>query len=644
MRLLALVVVGRAAVALAGPLAEVWPYQTKRLDASTLEYSYDLTALKQGGGTPDAKSENGEAAVAAFLKGLPREVKLKVKGGGLLYVSGARGIEQAPLATSFTTVPDGQLASDDPLRRRPASRMRPALDPDEPKLLPAAEMALWRARRIEDGALAAAALDTDRLLKAWLTQVFNAVVARANHADGDDRDGAILLGGRVAVALSCLDAAKLPAAPLMVNEARAQLDELSHDEKVPPPRSYWEWTPELQCAFKRWQLLGLSFPASRAGYSAGLVLLSLVKDPRLKTSWLKVRGRRDALFGGPAVEPLQEYLAKAGGDPDAALDDMMATIDRQGPTVPPVLASPRAPFGEFLNSLQGAERAQAIDELFAAVGEGRVKPPIETTASVEPLRQAALAAFALAEPPQGLQFDADWRDRLSGAFSALQGAGHEARESRLEASPREVLKSELKVVLQVPPSLEVEPLPEAFKRASDASARLAAVLTAEGLTAMTALDPEGLRGGVAVPELKRFASVLAGLAVISSRGAVETPDVANARRFLATWRADPVLARDVRFAAAHAVAYEGLRTHSVIAGVARRELAVQFAEAPTVEGAGGVAGLTFDTRAEQRYLVPVLYTVSYRAKVSEAPLKFAPLRKAIDAANREPLQIPGALQ
>jgi len=629
--------------ALAGPLAELWPYEAKRLDATTLEYRYDLTALKLAGGTPDARHENGDEAVAAFLKSLPRDVKLKVKTQAPLYLSAARGIEQAALSASFASVPDGPLASDDPLRRKVKSRVRAALDPDEPKLLPAAEMVLWRARRIEDGALAAAALDTDRLLKAWLQALSAQAIARSKNSDADSRDGANVLAARIAVALACLDPRRLQAPAPITAEAKSQLDELKSLETLPAARGYWEWSDELQCAWRRWQVLGQAFAPSRGGYAAGLVLLSLVKDPKLKAQWLKLRGRRDALFGGPKVEPLQEYLEKAGADPDAALDDMMPVIDRQGSTPPPALAAPRAPFAEFLSGLQGAERAQAMDELAAAVAEGRVQLPHETTAPVEALRQAALGAFTVAEQPKGLQFDAAWRERLHSAFCALQGAHRELRDTNIEPSAREVVRSELRVVLQVPPWLEVEPLPDAYRRASDASARLANALAAEGLTGATTVDPEGQGGFNAVSELKKQQAVLAGLAVISAHESFETPDVAAARRFLAGWRSDPLLVRDVRFASPQPVAFEGERTHAIVAGVARRELAVSFAEPPAAEIVGGVPGITVDLKAEQRYLVPVLFTLSYRAKAAQPAMKPAALRKAIDEAKRDPLQIPAVL-
>src|SRR5581483_10613213 len=119
--------------------------------------------------------------------------------------SAARGVEDAPLATTFAGSADGPLASDDPLRRKIRARMRPALDPDEPKVLPAAEMVLWRVQRLWDGALAAAELDSDRLRKAWLNQLLDRAQARVRTEQGDAREGALMLAARISVALSCLD-------------------------------------------------------------------------------------------------------------------------------------------------------------------------------------------------------------------------------------------------------------------------------------------------------------------------------------------------------------------------------------------------------------------------------------------------------
>jgi hypothetical protein len=240
-----------------------------------------------------------------------------------------------------------------------------------------------------------------------------------------------------------------------------------------------------------------------------------------------------------------------------------------------------------------------------------------------------------------VQIDAAWRDQRQAAFCALQGAHHEARDSSYEPSPKDVVRSELKVALEVPPDVDVEPAPLVYRRAALAAARLGTVLGAEGLG--TVLDAEGVNGDGAAAQLKRWAQVLNGLAALSTPGGGENADTAAARAFLNAWRSDAALTRDVRFAAAGPVNFEEQRTHAVIEGVARRELAVSFADAPSTTIVGAPPGFVTDTNAEQRYLVPVLVTTTYRATATQAPLSFRDVRKAIDAAGRQPAQVPGAI-
>ena len=59
----------------AAPLADISPFAVKHLPDGSLEYSYDLTAVKSAGGTADANATHGEDKVKAYLKGLPRTMK-----------------------------------------------------------------------------------------------------------------------------------------------------------------------------------------------------------------------------------------------------------------------------------------------------------------------------------------------------------------------------------------------------------------------------------------------------------------------------------------------------------------------------------------------------------------------------------------
>jgi hypothetical protein len=641
MKLLGAVAVLIPVLAHAAPLAEVWPYEAKRVDGG-VQYAYDLTPVKKAGGTSDAKADNGETPVADFLNGLPREVKVFVPSAGIT-IAAARGVEDAPLAVSFSSSSDGPLAFDDPLRRKAKLRMRPAFDPEEPKILPSTDMVLWRVRRLEDGALAAAELDSDRLRKAWLQQLLERGVARMRDTQGDAHEGAVTLVARLSIALACMEPARLSVPAPVAKEAREQLEALRKDPIALVPLGFFAWTSELQCAWKRNYVLAQPFEASRAGFAAPLLLLQMLQDPKLKATWVKLRTRRDALYGGPKAEPLQAYLERTGGHPQDSLDDLVSAIDawRVEP-VPPILAAAHGPFAEFLNATQGAERLQAVEELSSAVQDGRLTLPSDPNAPAQALREAALAALATDDPVKGLNVDAVWRDRRRAAFCALQGAHHDVRESNFELAHKDdAARGELKVQLEVPPVVDVEPAPLVYRRAAVAAGRLAKVLSAENIGGV--LDPEGGMGEGAASQLKHWQQVLSGLATISSPGEPENADTAAARSFLNVWRGDPALVRDVRFAAAGPVNFEDERVYAVVQGVARRELAVSFTDAPGAVVVGDSKPFVTDMKAEQRYVVPVLLTTSYRASATKAPMPYGQLRKAIDAAGRQPAQIPGAI-
>src|SRR5207302_7289549 len=107
----------------------------------------------------------------------------------------------------------------------------------------------------------------------------------------------------------------------------AHVEEMGKEPAALTPLGFWAWSPELQCAFRRLWSLGQPFQPSRGGYAAPLVMFALMKDPKLRATWDKLRARRDAMLGGPGQEPAVQYLDRAGGDALKALDDLMPAID-----------------------------------------------------------------------------------------------------------------------------------------------------------------------------------------------------------------------------------------------------------------------------------------------------------------------------
>ncbi|GMU61387.1 MAG: hypothetical protein AMXMBFR34_31500 [Myxococcaceae bacterium] len=629
----------------AAPLADVWPYAVKRAPDGALEYAFDLTPLKAGKGTPDAVELHGEEQVKAFLKLLPRQATVRVAADGV-DVSAGRELEWGALASAFSQVGDGPWTSDNPLAKKPAARLRAALDPEEPKVLVPVDLLAFQVRQLEDAALAGVELDTEWLRRQLFTQVAERAVKRFQGTDGDLREGALALAGRLYAAAACLDEAKLPASlPVEVlGAARADVQRLTHDADALVAPVPWSRTPELSCAWVRTRALAQPFEQSRAGTVAVLTyLLFLEKDAKLAALHQRVLARRDRFLGAPTADLLIKWKEATRGDADGALDrlneflDALPIVERRPPGL---LAEPTTPFAGFVRQLQGAELSAATEELAAAVQDGRLAPSAAREAAWPVAREAALAAL-VTDGTKGVSVDGAWRARLKGAFSALQVAHLDGRVGGLDVAPEEHERNGLTVRLNVPPTLAVEPLPEVYARLARSLERLSQALTAEGLGGLQGLDVEGKKGGAVVAEAKRWILRLTGLAKLETFGSAPPSgqDVAEAKRYLLAWRAES--ARDVRQAGASVRSMGGERRHSAIVGVSRRELVVGFSGRPAVTVVGAPAGLTAQV-ADQRYLVPVLVTVGAMAPASRRALEVRALRSALDGVQRDATKAEGA--
>lgn len=632
---------------LAAPMADLWPWAAQRQADGRVVYSYDLTALKASGGTADAKATHGAEAVAAFLHGLPRTVKAEVAPGTPLEVSAGRGAERAPLAPGFAAVGDGPWAADDPLGRRREARLRAPLDPDEPRLLLPVDAVVTAVEALQDGALAAVALDAEPFHRELWTRLAAQALQRFRAGQGDAREGALALLARVAVAQACLDPAKLAAAvaadPELRTAAEAELARFADVTATLVAPRPWAWTPALTCAWRRAQALAWPFETSRAGAVAALTFLDLLqRDPKLASHWALARSRRDRFEGAVAAEPALRWLDAAQGQPAAAIEGLAAFLEAlpagdRAP--PPLLAAPQTPFTRFLAALEPAERLRALDELAAAAEDGRLAPA--ATMGWPEAREAARAALVRPPPDAGLLLSGEWRERLRGTFAAAQGGHHEAGGGG-EGPARETgARTELLVRLRVPPVLEVEPAPAVFTHLAAALQALEAALRAEGLQGVQLVDADGRRGGAVVPALRTWAKRLGGLAALAAPADAHSRAAGEARRWALAWRGDPAFAPDVRQATAAPVFRATERAHAAVLGVARRELAVAFAQVPTLSCDGEPTAFQL-VAAEQRYLVPTLVTAGGVAPATRAPVPRGALRQAVDAVQRDTARAEGA--
>jgi hypothetical protein len=641
------------ALALLGsaPLADVWPFHGTRFADGSVEYAYDLTAVKASPGFADAKEANGEDVVKQFLAGLPKRVIVKILPSSGVTLAGWQGLEFAPMTNSFAKTPDGPLATDNPLGKKAGARLLAPLDPRTPKVLVGAELPLWLARQLEDSALAAVEVDSERLRRELWTKVVERAMSRAKAGTGDAREGAFALATRVLAAASCGDVTKLP--PMARNDpelrlaVEAELSKLNADADSVVAPAPWSSSPELTCAWWHARAVSRPFEQSLAGIAAVLVFADLLEeDTKLNTLWERTRQRRDRFLGAPTKEPFLVWKAAAQGNRTRALESLDQFIDAlpQADRIPPPLVAwPATPFSKFLSALSGAERSAQSDELVVAVSDGRVKPARSTWPD---LREAAMALL-LAEASKAVSIDSSWRDRLAGAFCALQGIHREARRGGLEADDEIGDRTLLQVRLNAPPLLEVEPTPGAFERQAHSLEALAEALTAENLTGLKGLQPDGKRSADSiVNECKRLAVLLEGLAKLATVGPsrVEGKGVSEARRFLDTWRLDGGLNRDVRATFALPWAAGSVREHAAIAGVSRRELRVGFSSPPKTVLEQDGKKFVVNTAVEQRYLVPVLVTVGAFAPHPVKAADRSAFKGLIEAQGRSLEKAEGVLQ
>ncbi len=644
MNMLTMVVV----VALSGaPMAVVSPYALKHLPEGSIEYSYDLTAVKSAGGTADAIAAHGDEQVKAFLKGLPRTLKVTVASGTPLEVTAGRPVEPGKLTTAFATIGDGPMASDNPLANKGGARLRPAFDPDEPRLLLTAEAVAWQVRQIELTALAAEEVDTEVLRRDLWNRVFELALARHKASQGDQKEGALALLARVAAANACLDKSKVNAKARAEADVSAAIDaELitlteSPDALVPPQP--FSWRPELACAWIRMRALAQPFERSRAGTTAVLTFLDLLqKEPKLAASWDQIRRRRDRFLGVPAIDAIvtwKELTNGAAGERIEGLNDFIESMPIIDRVPPPLVAWPETPFSKFLSELKGAERANAYAELATAVQDGRVVTPSTTWPTAQ---DAALAPFCRQDKGKAVAFDGDWRERFQATFAALVGSAAEARGGIGGVDPEDAERSELSVRLRVPPALEVEPLSDAFAREAESLEKLVEALQGEKLTGLSALGADGARGGPIVATAKTWIPRLKGLAALAHPDQQGAKEVAEGRRLATAWRAEPAFSKDVRETSASPVSMGAERLHAAIVGVGRRELAVSYQQPPKMELVGGaLPGIELGP-SEQRYIVPALVTVEAPANTTRKPVERSALKALVDAAQRDVTQVEGA--
>jgi hypothetical protein len=505
-------------------------------------------------------------------------------------------------------------------------------------------MMAWQVRDLEAAALAAIETRNEAGRSEFWSRVQEHAHKRFKTSLSDAREGALALLARVVAASSCLDPSRVPGALMADEQIKSAVTaeliaivEHHHFSVVPEP---YDRSNTLACGWIRTQIMGLPMEASRVGSAAVLTFLELLaKDERLKLLYAEIRARRDVYQGRVTTEPLLAWRDQAGKDPEASLEAMAEFLEKlavASRAPPPLLAVGHTPFEQFFLDLKDAERLAAFEDLAQVIQDGRLSESLTDARTWLETRESALTALAVQDPSAPVQFSSGAKDRLIGAFAALQNGHHEVSQKSRDLPAAGEDRSDLYVRLRVPPSLELEPVPQVFSRLADGLEKLTALLKSEGLTKLAGLDRGGERQSKPVAsEANTLIQRLRGLAALASWGALaQGPHVAAARHFLSTWRSDESLARDVRHVSALPWLVGKERPHTAVLGVVRTEVAVGFGTAPRATLVGPAADFEL-APAEQRYLVPMLLTVGQGLPPDALPMNASRLRNVLESVSRD---------
>ncbi|MGA9526160.1 MAG: hypothetical protein WBV82_32170, partial [Myxococcaceae bacterium] len=235
-----------------GAAVEVWPTRARTLEDGSVEYLFDLRPLKAGEVAIDPGPDADPAAVKAFLKSLPNETRVVSRLEKATFaIDAPGGLEGAPYAASFSGVDAGPFVAASEFDRRPVPAGVPALHPDAPKLLPSADLLLWKNDVVQDGVVAGLVLaaDTGEKLvplgrRALAERLLEAALRGYQNQTDIAKEGAMRLSVWLGGVLGA-STGRIPDALLAFPELRDPAAEVSArfsrpEPRFPPsPRSFW---------------------------------------------------------------------------------------------------------------------------------------------------------------------------------------------------------------------------------------------------------------------------------------------------------------------------------------------------------------------------------------------------------------------
>jgi hypothetical protein len=403
----------------------------------------------------------------------------------------------------------------------------------------------------------------------------------------------------------------------------------------------WKDRKNAPCAQIRSEILAEPFENSRGGAAAVLVFFELLKVPELKKPCEQQLAFQQNFIGEPDQEPQLAWkqLASAHESPFESLDSILAARKPEflvPPSIWPKAASAIERYASGLDN--GPSSSQAFEETAQALADNRLD--LKSAGRWPQERDLSLASLVRTEKEIDIQFDSSARARFASALALSLGGHVEAKSSELTPVNFEGTRSELKIQLNTPPLLEVEPAPRVFLALAQSLESLEHALRTQNLGGTKVNLPNQSGSVSATTLLSQWIPIFKGLSALAhprlpSR---ESAEVKLASRFLGTWRQNVWLAQDIRRVVSSDVL--AVPRYSVLAGVTREAFQVTYLQTPKAETAS-IGLFAINTDAAQHYLVPTRFVVDASAKASA--LTARELKRIFDSVRGDPSQMQTAV-
>jgi len=455
-------------------------------------------------------------------------------------------------------------------------------DPNVKRVLPSLELIGQRGKFFDEGALAAAEFRLDKGIPTlpggrvgFYGRLAFALAERYENSSGATKaayaDAAAYVATGVALARKDGKVPKsLGLPPEIAARAEAQARKFLADfPEESKPIGFYTWNKGLRRAWahRKWFQFPLNTKDEVVVATALALTATLQEDAALQAEYDAILAAHAALTNPAKLRSCND-VARVVGDAAAALDDLPAATaalaqDPHGFCLFPPAATVEEYIWEAIGLFLGGN-----DDLFTFMidsieGHKLTLEPGPDAGWYQYQQYAAEACLLLEENAEGakLEYGSDYRSRLRNAFRVLLTLYRETHVSMVRKGVRVAGKGEF-IEVNVYPEVSLEPVPTYYLRVARSYSFLQNVLEdnfgVAALGEMRGIRERGAAKDDLADELADIRELYYGLYLESCIDIGLTPElgpgevadpaaaIARAQRWLADWRSDPLMKKDIR--------------------------------------------------------------------------------------------------